>query len=141
MATPQQPIALPLDQEDIEKAKQEFPWRNMIPLLLYRVAHAASYIVIFPFITDMITSFNVPQNRIGLYAGMGEGVLMLTEAMAAPFWAAVADRYGRRPTMVWSFIVSVVPACLVGFSSKPWQVVVLRGICEWHQGRHTIWRA
>lgn len=131
MSTPQQPIALPLSAEDVEGARKEFPWRNIISLLLYRIAHAASWIVIFPFITDMVTSFNVAQQRIGLYAGLGEGVLMLTEAAAAPLWAMISDRYGRRPTMVWSFGLCVIPMCLLGFSTKPWHIVVSRGACQW----------
>jgi MFS family permease len=86
---------------------------------------------VFPFITDMITSFNVPHDKIGLYVGLGEGCLMVVEALAAPVWAKLADRYGRRPAFIGGFTFCIFPAVLVGFSTRPWQVMLWRGLCEW----------
>lgn len=123
-------VALALTPSEQYRDKNHLPWKTMVPLFAYRIAHAAAFNIVFPFITDMITSFNVPSDKIGLYAGMGEGVLMLTEAAVAPLWARLSDRYGRRPIMVWTFFFCVFPAGLLGFSSRPWHVIALRGLCE-----------
>lgn len=109
---------------------QPIPWRKLAPILLFRISDAVVYSVIFPMVTDMITSFDVAPDRIGLYAGLGEGVLMLTEAMAATTWARLADRYGRRPCMLLGFMGSVGAAAAVGFSKGVWSVVLWRAICK-----------
>jgi len=78
----------------------------------------------------MMTSFDVPHDRIGLYAGVSEGALMIMEAMLAPVWAKLADKYGRRPVTIWGFLGCIIPASMLGFSSKPWHVIVWRALCE-----------
>ncbi|ORY33522.1 major facilitator superfamily domain-containing protein [Naematelia encephala] len=103
-------------------------WFLLMPVLLIRVADAMSYAVIFPFITEMITSFDVPRERIGLYSGLGEGSLMLTEACLATTWAKIADKYGRRPAMLWGFFGVVLAAPMVGFSKSVWAVIFWRGL-------------
>ncbi len=89
-----------------------------------------TYAVVFPIIAELVMSFNVPQDRVGLYAGIGEGALMLVEAVVATTWAKAADKYGRRPCMIWGFIGTVGAAPMVGFSSSVWQVILWRSICE-----------
>lgn len=84
----------------------------------------------FPIITDMVTSFDVPQDRIGFYAGFGEGVMMLVEAIVATTWAKLADRWGRRPCMIWGQTVAILASVMVGFSTKVWHVVFWRAIRE-----------
>ena len=91
-----------------------------------------TYAVIFPIITDMITSFHVAEDRVGLYAGAGEGALMLVEAVVATTWAKAADRYGRRPCLIWGFIAILGAAPMVGFSRSVWQVIFWRSICTSH---------
>lgn len=109
----------------------EIPWRGLIPLILYRVVDASTYLLVFPCITDMMTSFNVSADRVGLYTGLGEGCLMAVEAASAPVWAKLADKYGRKPTLVWGFLLCVIPAAMTGFSTRPWHVMLWRGLCRW----------
>ena len=105
------------------------PFRQLFPVLLFRVADAMTYAVVFPIIADMIVSFDVPQDRVGLYAGLCEGVLMLVEAVVATTWAAAADKYGRRPCMIWGFLATLGAGPMVGFSTSVWQVIFWRSLC------------
>jgi MFS family permease len=118
----------PLPEKD-ETAVPPINWLLILPILLFRVADAMSYTIIFPYITEMITGFGVPADRIGLYAGMGEGAIMLVEAVAATTWARVADRYGRRRALLCGFLATVGTAPIVGFASGPWHVIFWRGMC------------
>ncbi|CAD6573943.1 MAG: hypothetical protein TREMPRED_000968 [Tremellales sp. Tagirdzhanova-0007] len=104
------------------------PFRQLFPVLLFRVADAMTYAVVFPIIADMIVSFDVPQDRVGLYAGLCEGVLMLVEAVVATTWAAAADKYGRRPCMIWGFLATLGAGPMVGFSTSVWQVIFWRSL-------------
>lgn len=78
----------------------------------------------------MVTSFDVPRDQIGFYAGFGEGVLMLVEAAMATTWARLADRWGRRPCMLWGQIFAIFAAGMVGFSTKVWHIVFWRAVRE-----------
>lgn len=90
-----------------------------------------TYAVVFPIISDMITSFQVPQSEIGLYSGIGEGVMMLVEAAMATTWAQLADRYGRRQCLLAGFTVTVLATPMLGFSGHVWQVIVWRALREY----------
>lgn len=90
-----------------------------------------TYAVVFPFITDMITSFGVAEDRIGLYSGFGEGVMMLVEACMATTWARLADKKGRRWCMLWGFSVTIIAMPFLGFSKAVWQVVLCRALREY----------
>lgn len=77
----------------------------------------------------MIGSFGVAPDKIGLYAGVAEGAMMVTEAAMATVWAELADKYGRRPCLLWGFAAVLVQATLFGFSSYVWQVIAIR-VCR-----------
>lgn len=143
------PIPIPLSPEpairlshslDSPRKSQDVPvpWRRLAPLLFFSVADAMSYAVVFPMVSDMVTSFNVPTDKIGLYAGLGEGVMMLVEAMAAPTWSRLADQYGRRPCLIAGFAVCLFACPLVGFSGAVWQLVLWRACCEFGPTRDRL---
>ena len=94
------------------------------------LADAMTYSIIFPFITDMITSFRVPQDKIGLYSGIGEGIMMLVEAANATNWAKAANKYGRKPCITFGFCVTVIAMPLLAFSGNVGQLIIARGISE-----------
>ena len=106
------------------------PWRTLIPLLMFMTADAMTYSVLFPIITDMLTSFRpaIAPDMIGLYAGLGEGVMMLVEAVCSPFWARAADKYGRRGCLIWGFSVTVVGSAAIGWSSGVVSIIIFRSI-------------
>ncbi|WWD03556.1 hypothetical protein V865_001609 [Kwoniella europaea PYCC6329] len=85
-----------------------------------------TYGLIFPFIVEYITSLDVPQDKIGLYAGISEGSLMLAEAAAAPFWAKAADKYGRKRCATLGFLVSVLASGCVGFGQSVGWIIFWR---------------
>ena len=129
---PPQATALPPPRSTspkIQPSSTAVPFRQLSPVLLFRVADAMTYAVIFPLIADMISSLDVPQDRVGLYAGLSEGVLMLVEAVVATSWAKAADKYGRRPCMIWGFLATMGAGPMVGFSTSVGQVIFWRSLC------------
>lgn len=51
---------------------------------------------------------------------------MVTEALAAPLYAPLADRFGRRPVFIPLVFMWGVFALAFGFASSPWGVVFYR---------------
>jgi len=79
----------------------------------------------------MITSFRVPQDKIGLYSGLGEGIMMLVEAANATNWARLGNKYGRRPCILWGFSVTAIAMPILGFGGSVWQIVLARALSEY----------
>ncbi|WWC94795.1 hypothetical protein V866_001645 [Kwoniella sp. B9012] len=103
------------------------PWLQLTPLILLRVLDALTYSIIFPYIVAYITSIpSVPPDKIGLYAGLAEGSLMVVEALMAPFWAYMADKDGRKKCLVWGFAVVVGAMGLMGFGKSVGWIIVWR---------------
>ncbi|RXK37788.1 hypothetical protein M231_04944 [Tremella mesenterica] len=128
-------------EEDEEKAEEDregrgskdtqstsIPWKLLLPILFLRVAESSAYSVIFPFVTDMITSFSVPRERVGFYAGVAEGVMMLVEAAGATSWAKMADKYGRKPCLMIGLGGTMWVVVMVGFSEGVWSLIFWRGV-------------
>jgi MFS family permease len=130
--SPLPPTPLPEEQTSTKEhpVSTPIPWRVFTPILFFAAAEASTYAVVFPFITDMITSFDVPADKIGLYSGLGEGVMMLVEACMATTWARLADSKGRRKCLLWGFSVTAIAMPMLGFSTSVWQVVVCRALRE-----------
>ncbi|OCF39176.1 hypothetical protein I317_07036 [Kwoniella heveanensis CBS 569] len=89
-----------------------------------------AYAVIYPFITEYITSLGTPLDVIGLYAGMAEAGLMITQAAMAPVWAWLADRYGRKRCVMYGFTGTVMSASMTGFGRSVWWIIFWRAMCE-----------
>lgn len=122
-------------EKEHDDSPAPIPWRSLFPILFLCYADACTYGVVFPFITDMITSFNVPEDKIGLYSGLGEGVMMLVEACMATTWARLADKRGRRWAILYGFSITLVAMPLLGFSKAVWHVVLCRAMRECSQSR------
>ncbi|WVF73009.1 hypothetical protein IAT40_007827 [Kwoniella sp. CBS 6097] len=101
-------------------------WKALIPLFMIRTADAMTFTTIFPFIVEYITSLNTPKDKIGLYAGLAEGSFMSTQALTAPFWAYMADKYGRKICLISGFAVTVLCAAFVGFGSSVGWIIFWR---------------
>lgn len=72
----------------------------------------------------------VPEESVGLWSATAESTLMVTEALAAPFYAPIADRIGRRPVFIPLVFLWGVFAIAFGFVRTPWGVVMLRACRE-----------
>nr|XP_018260961.1 uncharacterized protein I303_06678 [Kwoniella dejecticola CBS 10117]OBR83119.1 hypothetical protein I303_06678 [Kwoniella dejecticola CBS 10117] len=110
----------PTTDENFDDDSVAIPWKRLIPFFLLRSMDALTYGSIFPFIIEYITSLpvHVPQDKIGLYAGIAEGGLMFAEAAAAPVWAVLADKLGRKRCATWGFMISVISCGMVGFGRR-----------------------
>lgn len=55
---------------------------------------------------------------------------MVTEALAAPFYAPLADKFGRRPVFIPLVFLWGIFSFAFGFVGTPWGVVFLRACRE-----------
>ncbi|WWD17257.1 hypothetical protein CI109_101695 [Kwoniella shandongensis] len=95
------------------------PWRSLIPVIFVRLCSGILYTMIFPYINGFVTSLHdVSPSHIGLYVGIAEGSLMAMEACFALFWARMADKFGRKRSLLMGFGVVTLCAAVVGFGKS-----------------------
>jgi len=71
---------------------------------------------------------DLSQDEAALWSGLvqagGAGVMTI----AAPFWGAISDRYGRKPMLLRAMFAAMMTVSLMGIATAHWHLVALRMI-------------
>ncbi|WWC66835.1 uncharacterized protein I206_100742 [Kwoniella pini CBS 10737] len=108
------------------KHKTPVPYLKILPLLLQRCSEGLTYAIIFPYINQMILEMGVEEKSVGVWSAIAESMMMATEAMSAPFYGPIADRYGRRPVLILLNAMWGVFGIAFGFSKTVLTIILLR---------------
>lgn len=73
---------------------------------------------VYPYIPEMIKSFNVPTNKIASYAGLLSLVFSLSQALVGISWGRASDKIGRKPMILFALTCTMFSSVLFGFSSS-----------------------
>ncbi len=63
---------------------------------------------------------------VGFYSGLIESLFSLTQAIVMIFWGRAADRYGRKPVLVFSLIGVTCATAVFGMAHTVWEMVLFR---------------
>lgn len=83
---------------------------------------------LFPFLYFMIRDFHIAKREedIGYYAGYVGSAFVFGRALTSVLWGMIADRYGRKPVIMFGTISVVIFNTLFGFSTNFWMAVSTR---------------
>lgn len=115
----------------IERRKdtqQEVPWSALIGVWLIVLCNALPISSLFPFLYFMVKDFNVAKEEadVGYYAGFVGCAFMLGRALTSVLWGMIADRYGRKPVIIFGTAALVIFNTLFGLSTNFWMAVITR---------------
>ena len=107
-----------------------FPTYKVLILASISMGNSASYVATYPFVAFMVLSFfgDLPEASVGYYTGMLEGSYHLGAFVGAIFWGVYADRYGRRPALLYG-LVGTIFSCLLFGTAKSYAVAILGRVC------------
>ncbi|KAK3625232.1 hypothetical protein LTR22_023651 [Elasticomyces elasticus] len=110
-----------------EEEERPMPYVQILILCFASLAEPVAYFAIFPFINEMIFRLgNIPETSVGFYGGLIESLFSLVQmALMIPYGRA-ADRYGRKPVLVFSLAGISVATALFGMSQTLWQMILAR---------------
>ncbi|WWD22504.1 hypothetical protein CI109_106997 [Kwoniella shandongensis] len=108
------------------RTKTPLPYLKILPLLIQRWSEGLTYAIIFPYINEMVHSMGVEEKSVGVWSATAESAMMVTESIAAPLYAPIADRFGRRPVLIALEMMWGVFGIAFGFSKTVWMVIVIR---------------
>ncbi|KZV33930.1 hypothetical protein F511_04155 [Dorcoceras hygrometricum] len=117
----------------IEKLKQSdarIPYKNLTFVWIVTLCAALPISSLFPFLYFMIRDFHIAKREedISFYAGCVGSSFMLGRALTSLIWGLVADKYGRKPIILFGTIIVVILNTLFGLSVNFWMAISTRFI-------------
>lgn len=95
-----------------------FPLLKVAVAALVNLGNTASYLVSVPFVGFMVLSFypTLGVNEVGYLSGLLEGSFHVGAFFGALIWAAISERFGRRPAVLLGLAGSSAAAIAFGFA-------------------------
>ncbi|XP_062084513.1 protein ZINC INDUCED FACILITATOR 1-like [Humulus lupulus] len=114
--------------DNIKKSTSAIPFKHLFYVFILALAAALPVSSLFPFLYFMIKDFGVAKKEedIGYYAGIVGSAFMFGRFLTSIIWGMMADRYGRKPAMIFSTIAVVIFNTLFGLSINFWMAVSTR---------------
>ncbi len=103
--------------------------RNQVAVTAAAFIGFTGFTLVMPFLPLYFAELGVQDpGEIALWSGVSLGVTPAVTAAMAPFWARLADRFGRKMMVARSLASFVVIMSILGLVTAPWQVFLLRTI-------------
>uniref|UniRef100_A0A9I9D1K6 Major facilitator superfamily (MFS) profile domain-containing protein n=1 Tax=Cucumis melo TaxID=3656 RepID=A0A9I9D1K6_CUCME len=114
--------------EQYNQLHRGFPFRQLLMISFIVLITALPISSFFPFLYFMVRDFNIAENveDIGFYAGFIGASFMVGRALTSVFWGIVADRYGRKPVILFGIFIVFTFNTLFGLSLNYWMAIITR---------------
>lgn len=125
------PISHRADEETplLQAAKPDsFPWLRTLALCLSRSLETFVFFSIIPWIPALIERTGISKQDLGFYVGLVEACFSATQFVFILFWGQVADRYGRKPTLLIALAGVSFCTAAFGTSTSVAQMILYRSI-------------
>lgn len=93
-----------------------------------RFAEPIASTSLFPYLPEMIKSFNVREDEIGKWAGLCSAMFSVCQAIMGIPWGIFSDRFGRKPAILLGLVSTMVTSLMWGFSTTLGTAIVARGL-------------
>lgn len=109
--------------------------RNQAAVTIATFIGFTGFTLVMPFLPLYFAQLGLKDpGEIAIWSGLSLGVTPAITAAMAPFWAKLADRYGRKPMVGRSLASFVVIMALMAAVQRPWHVLALRTILGFFAG-------
>ncbi|MCL7026400.1 hypothetical protein MKW94_020057 [Papaver nudicaule] len=104
------------------------PYKELSFIWIVVLSSALPILYLFPFLYFMIRDFHTAtkDEDIGYYAGYVGSAFMFGRVFTSILWGAVADRYGRKPVIIFGSFAVVIFNILFGLSTNFWMAIATR---------------
>lgn len=97
-----------------------------------------AYTSVFPYLPAMIKSFGVEQNKVAKWVGLTSGVFSISQSITAVGWGKASDMYGRKPTIIFGLLSTMVCFIVWGMSTSLAMAITVRAIQGGGNGNGTL---
>lgn len=107
-----------------KKEHPRLPYRQLTILSICRLAEPIALSSVFPYLPEMIESFEVPKEDVSKWAGIALASFSLSQAVTGIPWGRASDRFGRKPAILCGMFCIMITSILFGFSrTLAWAIV------------------
>src|SRR5271154_1934200 len=122
------------------RSKARLPVQQLTILAICRFAEPVALTSVFPYLPEMIESFNVPTEKVAKWAGLTSAAFSLSQCVTAIWWGRASDRFGRKPAIMLGLICTMVTSILFGFSQSLAWALIVRSVQGFSNGNVGIMR-
>ncbi|KAM6567953.1 hypothetical protein CsatA_027081 [Cannabis sativa] len=114
--------------DKLKQSNSSIPFKYFFFVFLLALAAALPISSLFPFLYFMIRDFGIAKKDedIGYYVGAVGCAFMFGRFLTSIFWGMIADRYGRKPVLIFGTISVVIFNTLFGLSTNFWMAISTR---------------
>lgn len=109
-----------------------------LKIAVARFAEPMAYTSVFPYLPAMIKSFGVEQNKVAKWVGLTSGVFSISQSITAVGWGKASDIYGRKPTIIFGLLSTMVCFIIWGMSTSLSMAITVRAIQGGGNGNGTL---
>ncbi|KAH8891878.1 MFS general substrate transporter [Thozetella sp. PMI_491] len=118
-----------LDGNDanVREDDRPLPKLQLFLLCLARWLEPVAFFSIFPFVNKMCQrNGNLDNTDVGFYSGLIESLFSLTQMLVMIFWGKAADRFGRKPVLVFSLVGVSIASSTFGLATTIPEMILFR---------------
>ncbi|MCJ1245879.1 hypothetical protein MMC30_003083 [Trapelia coarctata] len=97
------------------RKEPKLPVQQLLILSICRFAEPVALSSVFPYLPEMIESFNVPRNEVAKWAGILSAMFSLSQSITGIAIGRASDRYGRKPIIMLALFSTMTASVLFGF--------------------------
>uniref|UniRef100_A0A6N2KUS6 Major facilitator superfamily (MFS) profile domain-containing protein n=1 Tax=Salix viminalis TaxID=40686 RepID=A0A6N2KUS6_SALVM len=114
--------------EHFKETNTGVPFKYLLYVWIVVLCEALPISSLFPFLYFMIRDFHIAEREedIGYYAGYVGSAFMFGRALTSVLWGMIADRYGRKPVIIFGTVSVVIFNTLFGLSTTFWMAISTR---------------
>ncbi|KAK4940921.1 hypothetical protein LTR10_019075 [Elasticomyces elasticus] len=104
----------------VKEAKRapQLPKQQLLILAVCRFAEPVAMTSVYPYIPEMIQSFNVRDDQVAKWAGLMSAVFSLSQCLTGIAWGRASDRFGRKPIILLALTCTMISSVMFGFSKS-----------------------
>ncbi|KAI6783982.1 uncharacterized protein J7T54_001858 [Emericellopsis cladophorae] len=138
---PQAPETTTVSDDNASSPSNPLPKLQIFLLCYARVMEPIAFFSIFPYIAQMVQrNGQLPEADVGFYSGLIESLFSAVQMVVLIFWGKLADRCGRKPTLIASVVGMCFTTAMFGFTQKIWQMMLTRALAGVFSGSGLIIR-
>ncbi|KAK7999573.1 major facilitator superfamily transporter [Apiospora arundinis] len=106
----------------------KLPAKQLAILAVARFAEPLAMTSVFPYLPEMIASFDVPEKDVAKWAGMTSAVFSLAQSITAVPWGRASDRFGRKPIVMIGLLCTMICFLIWGVSTSLAMAITVRAV-------------
>lgn len=118
----------------------KLPVQQLVILSICRFSEPIAFTSVFPYLPEMIESFNIPKDEVSKWAGITSAVFSLSQATTGIAWGRASDRFGRKPVLLSAMFCVMSTSLLFGFSRSLTWAIIARALTGASNGNVGIMR-